>query len=111
MYIRELIVYGGASILLIFGVYNFLSGNASYGLLWIILGIFFLAITQPIKKPMKAAKVRKIIIFLCAIILLVLGGYSIYVNQIYPGIAWMIAGIIGIFVGTMIKSPEDIKSS
>jgi hypothetical protein len=111
MYIREVLVYCGASILLIFGIYNFFSGSASYGLLWIILGIFFLAITQSIKKPMKAAKLRKIIILLCAIILLVLGGYSIYVYQIYPGIAWIIAGIIGIFVGTMIKSPEDIKNS
>jgi hypothetical protein len=111
MNIREVIVYAGASILLIFGVYNLFSGNASYGLLWFIIGVFFLAITQPIKKPMKAAKVRKIIIFICAIILLVLGIYSIVLYQIYPGIAWIIAGIIGIFVATLIKTPEDVKTS
>jgi len=109
MNIREVIVYAGASILLIFGVYNLLSGNASYGMLWIILGVFFLAITQPIKKPMKAAKARKIIIILCAIILLALGVYSIYIYQIYPGIAWIIAGIIGIFVGTMINGNKENK--
>jgi uncharacterized membrane protein len=106
MNFREVIVYAGASILLIFGVYNLISGNASYGLLWIILGIFFLAITQSIKKPMKAAKTRKIIIILCAIILLALGGYSIYIDKIYPGFAWIIAGIIGIFIGTMINAQE-----
>jgi hypothetical protein len=111
MDIREVIVYAGASILLIFGIYNFFSGNTSYGFLWIILGIFFLAIIQPIKKPMKAAKVRKIIILFCGVLLLILGGYNIYIYQIYPGIAWIIAGIIGIFVGTMIKSPEDIEGS
>lgn len=106
MNIREVALYSGAFILLIFGAYNVFTGNQSYGVLWIILGIFFLVLSQPVKQPMGAAKIRKIIIMICGIFLLVLGGYSIYMSEIYPGIAWIISGLIGLLVATMIKGPE-----
>lgn len=44
-------------------------------------------------------KVANLIVYLCAAVLIILGVYSFYLNDIYSGIIWAVFGIIVAILG------------
>lgn len=109
MELQKAIIYLGVVILLAMGIYSSLIGLASQGLLWILIGIFFFTIYKQAGKPLKAVKARKIIVKVCAFILLVLGGYSLYQGQVLSATAWVVASVLGFIISFMLKGFEDFK--
>lgn len=109
MELQKAIIYLGVLILLALGIYSSLTGLASQGLLWILIGIFFFATYKQAGRPLKAVKPRKIIVMVCAFILLVLGGYSLYQGQVLSAMAWVVASVLGFMISFMLKGFEDFK--
>lgn len=104
---QKLILYIGSVILLIIGIYSLYIGQTSQGIIWFILGVIFLSVSPQMGRPIKAVRVRKIIILICALFLLVIGGYMLLVSQFMEGIAWIIAGILGIYISRVLKGYPD----
>jgi hypothetical protein len=105
---HKLIIYVGSAFLLILGLYTLYIGEISQGITWFILAILFLSISTQMGIPIRAVKLRKIIILICAIILLGIGGVTLYSGDFLAGVAWFIAGILGIFVSFMLVGHEAI---
>lgn len=108
---QKLILYIGSVFLLIIGIYTLYIGQVSQGVTWFILGIIFLSVSTQVGIPIRAVKVRKIIILICAIILLGIGGAMLYYGDLLAGLAWLIAGILGILVSLMLVGPETVRTN
>ncbi|MCC7550177.1 MAG: hypothetical protein KO316_01595 [Methanobacterium sp.] len=105
---QKIILYIGSIILLIIGIYTILMGQTSQGMIWIVLSLIFLAISPQLGRPIKAAKTRKIIILICALILLGIGGYMLYLGEFLAGIAWLVAGILGLLISFMLVGDKGV---
>ncbi len=99
---QKIILYIGSAILLIIGAYTFYMGQTSQGVIWFILGVIFISISPQLGRPIKAVKVRKIIVLLCAVILLGIGAYTFFVGELLAGIAWGVAGIMSLLISFML---------
>jgi len=108
MNIQKAILYIGSVILLIIGAYTFYMGQTSQGVIWFVLGVIFLSISPQLGRPIKAVKMRKIIIILCAIILLGIGGYTLYLGEFLAGAAWIIAGIMSLLISFMLVGKNAV---
>ncbi len=104
---QKLIIYIGSAFLLIIGLYTLYIGQVSQGVTWFILAILFLSISTQIGIPIRAVKLRKIIIIICSISLMGIGGVTLYYGDFLAGVAWFIAGILGIFVSFMLVGYES----
>jgi len=102
MNIQKAILYIGSVILLIIGAYTFYMGQTSQGVIWFVLGVIFLSISPQLGRPIKAIKMRKIIVILCALILIGIGGYTLYVGEFLAGAAWIIAGFMSLLISFML---------
>ncbi len=107
---QKLILYIGSVFLLLIGIYTLYIGHVSQGVTWFILAIMFLSISTQMGIPIKAVKLRKIIISICGIILLIIGALTLYFGDLVAGVAWLIAGILGIFVSLMLVGHNEPKS-
>lgn len=107
---QKLILYIGSVFLLIIGIYTLYIGQVSQGVTWFILAILFLSISTQMGIPIKAVKMRKIIISICGILLLGIGALTLYFGDLLAGAAWLIAGILGIFVSLMLVGYKRPKS-
>jgi len=105
---QKLILYIGSIILLIIGVYTIFIGQISQGVIWIILAVIFLSVSPQLGHPIKAVKIRKIIILICALILLGIGGYMLYIGEFLAGIAWMVAGVLGVLISLMLVGYKGV---
>ncbi|MDO5835834.1 MAG: hypothetical protein Q4P17_04935 [Methanobacterium sp.] len=105
---QKIILYIGSVILLIIGGYTVYTGQTSQGVIWFILGVIFLSISSQLGRPIKAVKVRKMIILLCAIILLGIGVYMLYFGEFLAGIAWIVAGILGLLISFMLVGNKGV---
>jgi len=108
---QKIILYLGSLVLLIIGAYNVYMGQMSQGIIWIILGVIFLSISPQLGRPIKAVKVRKSIILLCALVLLGIGAYTLYTADLMAGIAWLIAGLMGVLISLMLVGKNEILES
>ena len=107
---QKLILYIGSVFLLLIGIYTLYIGHVSQGVTWFILAIMFLSISTQMGIPIKAVKMRKIIISICGILLLGIGALTLYFGDLLAGTAWLIAGILGIFVSLMLVGYKRPKS-
>lgn len=107
---QKLILYIGSVFLLVIGIYTLYIGQVSQGVTWFILAILFLSISTQMGIPIKAVKMRKIIISICGILLLGIGALTLYFGDLLAGTAWLIAGILGIFVSLMLVGYKRPKS-
>ena len=105
---QKTILYIGSAILVIIGAYTVYMGQTSQGVIWFILGVIFLSISSQLGRPIKAVKVRKMIILLCAIILLGIGVYMLYFGEFLAGIAWIVAGILGLLISFMLVGNKGV---
>ncbi|BDZ70093.1 hypothetical protein [Methanobacterium petrolearium] len=105
---RKLILYIGSILLLIIGIYTVYIGQLSQGVVWFVLGIIFLSVSPQLGRPIKAVKIRKTIILLCAIILLGIGGFMLYAGDLLAGIAWIVAGILGLLISFMLVGHQGV---
>lgn len=105
---QKTILYIGSAILLLIGAYTVYMGQTSQGVIWFILGVIFLSISPQLGRPIKAVKVRKRIVLLCAIILLGIGGYMLFAGEFLAGIAWVIAGILGLLISFMLVGQKGV---
>ncbi len=105
---QKTILYIGSAILLIIGAYTVYMGQTSQGVIWFILGVIFLSISPQLGRPIKAVNVRKRIVLLCAIILLGIGAYMLYVGEFLAGIAWAVAGILGLLISFMLVGQKGV---
>jgi hypothetical protein len=105
---QKIILYIGSAILLIIGTYTVYIGQMSQGVIWFILGVIFLSISPQLGRPIKAVKVRKWIVSACAIILLGIGAYMFYVGEFLAGIAWAVAGILGLLISFMLVGHKGV---
>ncbi len=108
---KKITLYLGSVVLLIIGAYNAYKGQISQGLIWIILGVIFLSTTPQLGHPIKAVKVRKGIILLCALILLGIGANTLLTTDLIAGIAWLIAGLMGILISIMLVGKNEVLES
>lgn len=105
---QKTILYIGSTILVIIGAYTVYMGQTSQGVIWFILGVIFLSISSQLGRPIKAVKVRKMIILLCAIILLGIGAFMLYFGEFLAGIAWIVAGILGLLISFMLVGHKGV---
>ncbi|NYB52683.1 MAG: hypothetical protein HVN35_09020 [Methanobacteriaceae archaeon] len=98
---QKIILYTGSIILLLIGIYSLYMGQTSQAVTWITLGVIFLSVSPQLGKPIKAVKIRKTIILVCAVILLGIGGYMLYEGDFLAGIAWIVAGCLGMLISSM----------
>lgn len=105
---QKTILYIGSAILLIIGAYTVYMGQTSQGVIWFVLGVIFLSISPQLGRPIKAVKIRKIIIVLCAIILLGIGAYTLYVGEFLAGIAWVVAGLMSLLISFMLVGQKGV---
>ena len=105
---QKTILYIGSAILVIIGAYTVYMGQTSQGVIWFILGVIFLSISSQLGRPIKAVKVRKMIILLCAIILLGIGAFMLYFGEFLAGIAWIVAGILGLLISFMLVGHKGV---
>ena len=105
---QKTILYIGSAILVIIGAYTVYMGQTSQGVIWFILGVIFLSISSQLGRPIKAVKVRKMIILLCAIILLGIGAFMLYFGEFMAGIAWIVAGILGLLISFMLVGHKGV---
>ncbi len=105
---QKLILYIGSVLLMIIGIYTFYLGQTSQGVIWIILGVIFLSVSPQLGRPIKAVKIRKIIVLICAIILLGIGGFMLYFGEFLAGIAWIVAGILGVLISLMLVGRDGV---
>jgi drug/metabolite transporter (DMT)-like permease len=105
---QKTILYIGSIILVIIGAYTVYMGQISQGVIWFILGVIFLSISSQLGRPIKAVKVRKMIILLCAIILLGIGAFMLYFGEFLAGIAWIVAGILGLLISFMLVGHKGV---
>ncbi len=108
---QKIILYVGSVVLLIIGAYNVYMGQMSQGIIWIILGVIFLSISPQLGRPLTAVKVRKMMTLLCALILLGIGAYTLYMADLMAGIAWLIAGVMGILISLMLVGKTEVLES
>jgi branched-subunit amino acid ABC-type transport system permease component len=107
---QKIILYIGSVFLLIIGFYTLYIGQLSQAVTWFILAILFLSISTQMGIPIRAVKMRKIIISICGIILLGIGAITLYFGDLLTGVAWLIAGMLGIFVSLMLVGYKEPKS-
>ncbi|AUB55275.1 hypothetical protein DSECCO2_218970 [anaerobic digester metagenome] len=105
---QKTILYIGSAILVIIGAYTVYMGQTSQGVIWFILGVIFLSISPQLGRPIKAVKVRKMIILVCAIILLGIGAFMLYFGEFLAGIAWIVAGILGLLISFMLVGHKGV---
>ncbi|AUB57746.1 MULTISPECIES: hypothetical protein [Methanobacterium] len=105
---QKTILYIGSAILVIIGAYTVYMGQTSQGVIWFILGVIFLSISSQLGRPIKAVKVRKMIILVCAIILLGIGAFMLYFGEFLAGIAWIVAGILGLLISFMLVGHKGV---
>jgi hypothetical protein len=105
---QKIILYIGSIILLIIGIYTFYLGQTSQGVIWFILGVIFISVSPQLGRPIKALKIRKGIVLVCALILLVIGGYTLYVGEFIAGIAWIVAGALGMLISFMLVGHQGV---
>ncbi|HII84006.1 MAG TPA: hypothetical protein HA271_04010 [Methanobacterium subterraneum] len=105
---QKTILYIGSAILVIIGAYTVYMGQTSQGVIWFILGVIFLSISPQLGRPIKAVKVRKMIILVCAIILLGIGAFMLYFGEFLTGIAWIVAGILGLLISFMLVGHKGV---
>lgn len=105
---QKLILYIGSIILLIIGIYTVYIGQMSQGVLWFILGVIFISISPQLGRPIRAVKIRKGIILICAIILLGIGVLMFYYGEFLAGIAWLVAGIMGLLISFMLTGHKGV---
>ncbi|OPX59169.1 MAG: hypothetical protein A4E25_01329 [Methanobacterium sp. PtaB.Bin024] len=105
---RKIILYIGSILLLIIGIYTVYIGQLSQGVVWFVLGIIFLSVSPQLGRPIKAVKIRKTIILLCAIILLGIGGFVLYTGDLLAGIAWIVAGVLGLLISLMLGTEKGV---
>jgi len=105
---QKTILYIGSAILVIIGVYTVYMGQTSQGVIWFILGVIFLSISSQLGRPIKAVKVRKMIILFCALILLGIGAFMLYFGEFLAGIAWIVAGILGLLISFMLVGHKGV---
>lgn len=105
---QKTILYIGSAILLLIGAYTAYMGQTSQGVIWFILGVIFLSISPQLGRPIKAAKVRKRIVLLCAVILLGIGAYMFYAGEFLAGIAWVVSGILGLLISFMLVGEKGV---
>lgn len=105
---KKVILYIGSVILLIIGIYTFFLGQTSQGVIWFILGVIFLSVSPQLGRPIKAIKIRRAIILVCAIILVAIGGYMLYVGEFLAGIAWIVAGALGTLISFMLVGQQGV---
>jgi hypothetical protein len=105
---QKIILYIGSIILLIIGIYTFYLGQTSQGVIWFILGVIFISVSPQLGRPIKAVKIRKAIVLVCALILLVIGGYMLYVGEFIAGIAWIVAGALGMLISFMLVGHQGV---
>jgi threonine/homoserine/homoserine lactone efflux protein len=105
---QKIILYIGSVLLLIIGIYAFFIGQTSQGVVWFVLGVIFLSVSPQLGRPIKAVKIRKTIVLICAIILLGIGGYTLYVGEILAGIAWIVAGMLGVLISFMLIGHQGV---
>jgi len=105
---QKTILFIGSAILVIIGAYTVYMGQTSQGVIWFILGVIFLSISSQLGRPIKAVKVRKMIILLCAIILLGIGAFMLYFGEFMAGIAWIVAGILGLLISFMLVGHKGV---
>jgi len=105
---QKTILYIGSAILVIIGAYTVYMGQTSQGVIWFILGVIFLSISSQLGRPIKAVKVRKMIILLCALILLGIGAFMLYFGDFLAGIAWIVAGILGLLISFMLVGHKGV---
>ena len=105
---QKLILYIGSILLLVIGIYSVYIDQLSQGMVWFILGIIFLSVSPQLGRPIKAVKIRKTIVLICAIILLGIGGAMLYFGDFLAGIAWIVAGILGILISFMLIGHQGV---
>ncbi|CDG66093.1 MAG: hypothetical protein PWQ15_1887 [Methanobacterium sp.] len=108
---QKIILYLGSIILMIIGAYTVYVGQVSQGMIWVILGVIFLAISPQLGRPIKAVKVRKTIILICAIILLGIGAYTLYTADLITGVAWLISGLMGLLISFSLVGKNEVLES
>ncbi len=105
---QKIILYIGSIILLLIGIYTFYIGQTSQGVIWFILGVIFISVSPQLGRPIKAVETRKKIVLLCAIILLAIGGYMLYIGEFLAGIAWLVAGVLGLLISFMLVGHQGV---
>jgi hypothetical protein len=104
----KLVLYVGSIILLIIGIYTIFTGETSPGIVWVLLGVIFFSVSLQIGQPIKGIRIRRRVILVCAIFLLLIGVYVLYLGQILPGIVWIVSGILGLLITSMLKEKKLI---